>query len=279
MNSPISVALRNIYHNIPTEILEITFHTDKQNVRSLDACICDKVIHGRVLPDCNIVAGQYREILLSPSWASHARVDNHAHTALPLYMYTIYTVPPEAREHRPIVHVLPPLKPQFGSLNALGGIYANYAQNSIPMSSAGSLADTALDSMTANQAMQAPIPILLDGSKIKVTPPVMSLAINVPWYLRCRVAYDNEFTNLSADAIMPLSKLILVATKAYIFKELSIKIDVGATLEGHQIGRIREIVDDYANTQEQYAELLDEFHGGAVIMDPQTEANMIYWML
>lgn len=57
MENAIDLALRNINHNIPLEILEVAFENDQRGI-SIEDCIHEDVIINRILHDANIVAGK-----------------------------------------------------------------------------------------------------------------------------------------------------------------------------------------------------------------------------
>ena len=97
MENAIDLALRNINHNIPLEILEVAFENDQRGI-SIEDCIHEDVIINRILHDANIVAGKIKTIVLDPAWIKKS--------TLPVgYMipntesYSIYNIPPEAREN------------------------------------------------------------------------------------------------------------------------------------------------------------------------------------
>ena len=67
MENAIDLALRNINHNIPLEILEVAFENDRRGI-SIEDCIHEDVIVNRILHDANIVAGKIKTIVLDPMW-------------------------------------------------------------------------------------------------------------------------------------------------------------------------------------------------------------------
>ena len=98
------------------------------------------------------------------------------------------------------------------------------------------------------------------------------------WALVCRLGYDNEFTNLSNSSIIPLSKLILTATKAYIWVNLTIRIDQAVLSGGQDLGQFKSIVDSYQQELERYEEDLKKF-SSSTLFDPDVHKYFLRKML
>lgn len=91
-----------------------------------------------------------------------------------------------------------------------------------------------------------------------------------PLLLKCRLEYDIDFTNLTPNAVIQFSEVVLAATKAYVWTKLVVKIDQGVSLSGQEIGVIRNIIDEYAGQNDRYNVIKEEFHGSAEILDVET---------
>lgn len=272
MENAIDLALRNINHNIPLEILEVAFENDQRGI-SIEDCIHEDVIVNRILHDANIVAGKIKTIVLDPMWIKKS--------ALPVgYMipntesYSIYNIPPEARENRPIASIISiryPFSLYVGNQMPSGAL-----TNSVTMQTVGSLACQVLDSQSGGNSAVMPIPHLVSGHQIKLTPVTTVMTMNYTWELNCRLSYDKEFTNLTQDALIPFADLALCATKAFIYNKLVLKADKFYTTAGYEWGRMKEIVDSYAQEAERYIELRKEFSGGANQLDLEGTYQVIY---
>lgn len=267
MINAITHMLENIHANIPEEILDLAFNL-KGDARSLDQAILDEIVQNRILPDVSAIAGQYKEIVLDPKWASTSTIEafNYDHHVVP---YVVYTIPPEYREHRRIVAVMELGLPygSHSSLAMMGGMGRACQYMGV---TAGTYAEGALNGITGNNNLLMPTPILLDGSRVKLTPMEFGMLQSYSMVLKCRLEYDPDFTNLTPDAVIQLSKLGVTAAKAYVYNKLIIKLDQGAIMSGQEIGKIREIVESYSDQQERYDVLREEFHGSAEALDVNT---------
>lgn len=272
MANPIEACLRRIFHTIPEDILNLAFKP-KQN-DTLDHLIHENVIHDRILFDCNLVGGKYKTIQLDPSWIEPAALPNSVvfnnSTA-----FNIYRVPAEAREHRNISSVIELrhlyMSPYLGTMNTgIPGMGGN---------SAGALACQALEAQTRSTSVPLPTPILVSGHQVKLIHTTMPQIQEIPWILMCRLNYDAEFTNLNGQGILPLVELTLCAVKAYIYNELVLKIDNAFISGGQALGKLKDIVESYADQNDRYLELLREFNGGAVALDVESRRRRIMDMI
>ena len=265
MISAVRHMLTNIYSNIPEEVLDLAF--DRKEGTSLDEEIKEKIIKARLVVDCSAISGQYKEITLDPKWAMASYIDqiNAPNVTIP---YVVYKIPPEAREHRSIVDVME-LSLPYGSMSSIammGGAFRNCGQIGI---NGGSFADQAINGITGQSDLLLPTPILLNGSQVKLTPMEYGIMQSYTLILKCRLEYDPDFTNMPTDAIVQLSELGVLATKSYIYTQLIVKLDMGYIRSGQEIGKIREIVESYADVQDRYAVQLQAFHG-AMDLDVNT---------
>lgn len=268
MINAIDHALRNVYQNIPIEILELAFN-QQGGRKSLDEEITQKVIEDRIRPDLSAIAGQYKEIILDPSWASVAEVSSDNASLISNVPYAIYCIPPKAREYRQITGVIGMQMP-YGATNSLAMAASGLQGGMVRGVSAGTFANQAINGITFNDTPLMPTPILMAGNQIRITPFEMSMMRSFSWLLKCRLEYDKDFTNLTPDAVVQLSELVVTATKAFIFNALTIKLDMGYIRSGQEIGRIREIIDQYAEQVERYNVIRMEFHGSAEQLDINT---------
>ncbi len=255
--------LSKIHMQIPPEILELAFET-KGGRKSIDEVITEKIIEDQLIPDCSAIAGQWKEIVLDPKWVIQSSVDlTNTLTTVP---YAIYEVPDYAREYRRIVSVLE-LSLPFGTSSSMAMVGSMSLDCQYSGVTAGSIGEQAINGVTGVQNFRLPDPLLIAYNKIKLTPMNLSLLSAFALVLRCRLEYDKEFTNLTPDAVIELSELAVAATKAYIYNQMSVKIDMGVMKSGQEIGKIREIIDSYADQIDRYNVLRDEFHGSAEILD------------
>lgn len=268
MPGAIRQLLTSIHNQIPEEILELAFDTEG-GIKSLDDVILYEIVDGRLLPELSAYSGQYKEIVLDPSWANTSYIDRVAapYNTVP---YVVYEVPPRYREHRKIVRAIGVSFPYGTSTipSMLGS--TGHSVSRFMGISGDSFGRQALNGITGNDNIMLPTPILLDGSRIKLTPMEFGIIQYHPLLLQCRLEYDKEFTNLTPDAVIQLAELAVTACKAYIYNKLIIKLDMGAIHSGQEIGKIKEIIESYSDQNERYLVLREDFHGAAETLDINT---------
>lgn len=254
MHDPIRHAIEHIFYHIPKEILIETFIPKHvQNPNAIDFYIERNVIT-KVLNDCNLGAGKIKKIVLTTDYLEDTTIPM-PYSILSAATIGVYRIPPEMREYRDISSVI-----EIGyPYSAAGFTNLNYpAVRSDGQTAMGKGRDMLSSHSWAN-TNNPPRPILLSGDLIRLDPPQFN---HIDYLLTCILKFDKNFTNLNVNAIMPLSELILCATKIFIFNHLVLKIDQARISGGQELGRFREIVDEYANEHERYPELLLAFRGG-----------------
>lgn len=97
--------------------------------------------------------------------------------------------------------------------------------------------------------------------------------------LRCKLAHEANFNDINPHYHHAFGELLLLALKAYIWGALVIDIDENQTRGGATIGRIREIVDTYADADQLYMEKLDDWYALNAMADTQTMRKITKWML
>lgn len=76
--------------------------------------------------------------------------------------------------------------------------------------------------------------------------------------LKCMIAADEEFSFIHGTYIQDFAELCLLATKAYIAKNLRITADKAYLESGMELGTIKEYIDSYADADEQFKEFVKE---------------------
>ncbi len=254
MKNIINTLLRKLYMRIPEEILVEAFQP-RQNARSLDSLIKSEIIVDIVLSQCNLYAGKTKKITLLPDFLKPI-TDSAVYSAVP-GDYSIYAVPPQFREFRPISVVLDIAYPSSLALNSA------YPYSFLSGRTVANGIDEALTSFTHTPAYITPTPVLLDGDNgiVQLHPP---MSMHTDWILSCMLAYDKDFTNISTNMINPLFDCTLYATQAYIYNKLYIRLNQGYLQGGLQLEAIRAVVESYAESPEKFEESLRKFRGAAL---------------
>lgn len=259
MNSALEIALVKIHSSIPPEILEYAFANReiRNEIVSLDDMILQKVIRYRVIKDMNIDGGKFKEILLRREYMEHLtrnKDDNLMHTG----RWSIYRIPPHAREGLPIAEVM-----NLKFRGAYAG-YQPYSNGYIGGANLTTMAQGVLDAHTFQTAPPIPNVELLSGDLVRLTP---SQHHGTMWAMNCRLCYDDCLTNLNTSAIMPFADLCVLATQAYIYINTTVPLDKAYIQNGYQIGQFKTIIDSYSGANEKYEEKYKEL-AGAMFLDP-----------
>lgn len=234
-------ALRTINQQIPKEILQLTF-LPNINYRTTipvttDARIKDLVIYQQVMQDVNIIGG--------------------THITVPLD-----GLPIEIIEGSAFVVRIPKSRTQGRSIvSALNVGYGGVAFGDQVVGNG--LASRSSDVMAATQQMLnsiASIPYVSDAQVMLMTDNVImvqGIGLSVGGlYLRCEIENDSNLSNLKRRSYFAFSKLCLLATKAYIYSNNIIPMDVGYYQGGMNMGKIQDIIEGYESAQEEYEEFL-----------------------
>jgi hypothetical protein len=245
-------ALNDVRRRIPAAILDLAFKDQdkvvpnlrwvkKNKIESLDSKIVSEVIDDKVNVDCNLKGANQITIPLEG-----VPFENVSHTT------RIYFVPYEHTEGRRIVTAL--------SLNYLryNGSLTTNATNAVgnQLLSAGRDMFKAVSSMPIVSTANCEI---IGDNVILVRDTVRHLSDNMS--LTVLVENSDGMSNLKPGAYKVYAKLVELATKAYIYNKLAISIDMGVLHAGMNLGKIREIIDGYADAQEQYDELFNDRWG------------------
>lgn len=270
MNNAIDIALTRLKTRIPAEILDLAF--SKREVWeanfSIEQMIINKVIRGVVLKDANIFGGKHKEIVLRPEYQEKLQRtidDGYMNTG----QFSLYRIPPEAREGLQIIEV--------NNLTYRGN-YAGYIPNAVGFSGGVNLNTLGLgviDSHTFASSPPRPNVEVLSGDLVRLSP---SQHASVVWVLQCRIAYDQDFTNLNSSALDTFADVCVAAVKMTVYNTLIIPMDKNITLSGQVLGEFKRIIDTYAEADQRYAELIDKL-AGAMVLDPSRMQRLLPYLL
>lgn len=265
MANALEVALVRVFASIPRDLLELAFYRRRDKDRyipatlvTLDQMVTQKIIRGRVWVDMNLMGGKPKQIVLLRKWIEEVRYTWGDYN-MNIGPFSVYRVPPEARDNVPIGEVIGIAYP--GNLGGSTLNIAGYGGGT----SLGVIANAVLDSQTFASSPARPQPELLAGDLVKLFP---SQHAHIDWVLNCRLCYDENLTNLNTNAIDTFADIVVCATKAFIYNELIINLDRAYVEGGAEIATIQRIVESYSDQEQRYKELKDELHGG-MFLDPQ----------
>lgn len=235
-------ALDEIKFTIPKTILDTVFVKRHANYRvaspSLDDQILNEVIRPRVYVDSNLVGGA--EILVPLTGLQGEEVNT---------VDMVYRIPKKLTNNRTI-------------MSALNITYVD-AQS---MAAAGSYASCGVSAeQTAMQNLLeavSPMPMISTGRINIIGENVILVkdSIRIPSnsYLRCIVAHDEAMSHLQPRSYKAFCKLVEYAVKAYIYNEYIIEVDMGELRGGHNLGKFKDIIEEYSDANELYDTYLTE---------------------
>lgn len=261
--NPITRSLDEVKYRIPRDILNQVFR--KINLRwretpiSLDEQILSQVVTPRVLVDCNLVGGT--ETLISLEGLAGEMIEEFV---------TVYHIPKDRTQGRSIMSVL---SINYGSMGMLGA--ASSMQAFKPCSVNVML--------TASQAMMdamSPIPVTSTARVSLIGENTVMVRNNTQpvghSYLRAVLANDDRLSNIQMRSIPAFCKLVELAVKSYIYNEYVILMDRAQLSGGQDLGRFKEVIDGYADSEQMYQDYLIEKWGAIAFMnDSETFTRFI----
>ncbi len=93
--------------------------------------------------------------------------------------------------------------------------------------------------------------------------PNNSILINNPLYVTsnlfivCLLELDPYLSTIRPAYYRPLSKLVIAATKAYIYKETITNLDIAHLIDGRDFGVYKQLIENWSDMHETYEDLLD----------------------
>ena len=248
-------ALSHIKLSIPNELIELAFKVREphETTYPIEQMVLEKIIRGVVRKDANIVGGKLKKIALLPEY-----LEKMKYNTTDAYMFTgpfsLYRIPPCEREDQAIVDV-------HGV--TYRGSYAGYVPHANGWAGGANISTVAagvMDSHTFASAPPRPNVTLLSGDLVRLSPSQHS---SIVWIMSCRVGYDENFTNLNPQSVIPFIDLCIAATKMYIYNKLVVPVDKAYIQAGYEIGAMKLELDKYSDAEQRYRELLDQFAGSA----------------
>ncbi|HWT40252.1 MAG TPA: hypothetical protein VN081_03200 [Dongiaceae bacterium] len=226
---------------------------------TLDARMKEAVIEKRVRVDCNLVGGTQVSIPLNrlqPEYLSGP-------------WNVIYRVPKELTQNRSISSVL---SLTIGQGSVMGTTNMGM-QGASPM----------LDAVSSVLSSALPIPLVstayvqLIGENTILIQDNMALPNNI--WLRCYLESDDEFSQLIPQQIHQFCELCTLATKSYVYNELVVETDMARLVGGMELGRFREILDGYADSEQNYKDYREKWAKIVQMTDPMSRERMLRMMV
>lgn len=261
--SPIQFALSEIRDEIPEEVLELAFipktkyklARQKFMSTSVEQQILEKVINGKVRRHIDAQGAQ--EITVDLNGLQREKVGPQA---------WIMHIPKSRTKGRSITSVLGVHIGLYSNSNVDGAApYFGMGVSSSFLSGNGSNTGCNNNAQVraVNDLLQtyAPVEMNYTANVYLVDENTIYCEDNMSVFnlvLRCKVASDSEFSFIQGAYVRHFAKLCILATKAWIYKNLNVKLDKAHIEGGVEVSKIREIVDDYRDASEQFNEFIQE---------------------
>lgn len=252
--SPVQKAIADVKFKIPAEILSETFIRTEFGGRTMlpvtvDAMIREKIVDARVAMDVNLTGGT--EVLVPLDGVPTENID----------LYNIvYRIPKSLTEGKRISRVV-----SLGLGGGIGLVAANVG-NSGGVSEVWNTGMQVLNAASNIPQISTARCRLIGENTVLITE---ANAMFANAYLRCYVEHDTDFSQLRSTTYPAFSKLVELATKAYVYNTLIIRMGESKISSGFELGRFREIVDGYADANELYDTYMEETWRRVAIMDDQ----------
>ena len=267
--SAIEYILNAIHNRIPPEILDLAF-TPEISGESLDERIMTEVVRGIVLPDINLLSGKRTTILMTEDWRIPVREVLAPFTGQ-VGDFAFYRIPESARENKPIVSVE---SLRYGTAAGYGDPSVGYFRGD-SINSIANMSRAMVESRTGNGANVSPMPVLVTGSIVRISPVVNLFSM----YLVCNLAYDENLTNMSGGLIPIVQEMAVAATKLWIYTNMTVKLGAGEIVAGMTVDRVKEIIDGYSDQEAVYEEKKTSYYGVSNFFDPHTAVQMLQSMI
>ena len=256
-------ALDEIKFRIPMEILQAVFikRTASRRIAptNIDNEILATCIRPRVLVDCNLIGGMEVWVPLSGVVPVSANI------------YTqVYHIPKTLTMGRSIISVINITFNDPSNLSNYGNLSTN--QTSIALSIAGAVGDAqGAIPLTSSAAVQ------LIGENTVMIRDVNAIPSQV--FLRCNLALDDNMSHLQLSVYPKFAKAVEYAVKAYIWTSYMIMMGTGELIGGQTIGVFKDIIDGYADAQQNYDDYLRDVLQKALYGNDQEKMKRLISMM
>lgn len=251
--NPITKALDEIMFRIPRAVLEKVFVQRFKSYRDVPKDIKERirfeVIEQRVLVDTDLVGGNEVRIPLD-SCPKETSDDGYTN---------IYRIPKKLTDGRRITSVL---DVTYGNIypNTPGyGMHA-YSRSGQALQVASTVMEANLRSPYTGSARARPL-----GENVVMVQDSQVIPQNM--WIRVLLGHDENLSTIKARSYPIFSKLVELAVKSFIYNEYVVDLDVGELRGGQQVGKIKEIIDGYADAETSYQEYLTEKWAKVVFMN------------
>jgi hypothetical protein len=232
---PVEYAVKYIQRLIPEEMLRLAFREIgyPNTLIGTPERLKNKVIRDIVLTDCNLIAGQECRIPVEK-----CQILTSGET------FYVIKVPKELTNNKSIFSPLYTINMPYNLntrnnlVNVAGSVQKLYNSNA----STDMMSNTRLELLGENT-------ILLDNCSY--LDQFLTLVVSV--------ANEPDLRNLNPRAYVNFGKLCLYATRSFIYNKLKIEVNRNALIAGVGLDVVKEILDEYRDSEDLYQEYLRTF--------------------
>ncbi len=261
--NPVSRAVSVILRTIPRQILSEVFLPKTYQwtgaVYNIEEEIARQVIRPRVVVDCDIVGGQEQLIRMID-----CKVDRTSD------LQTVVYVPKHLTMGRSITAVL-----------SMSLMDARAAQMASSTAGFNACSVNPITMATAALSGSYEAPGLLATSRLEIiaenTILLKDASIGTSLgTLRVIVANDENMNNLTLRFINAFVELCKLAVKSHIYNEMIVTMDEAEIRGGARLGAFRNVIEGYADSEQQYQEYLtNDWAKVAIMNDRESYHNLV----
>ena len=249
---------------IPIEILELAFPKKfPLDATKLDERILTQFLRPVVMLDMSLIGGV--QTLIDISQCTMTAVDRTDITYMGSF---IITVPKSLTANRPIVSVY--------SIVSGQSVYQNSAYTPPCMSSLVYEGRKLMGTQIPNNIVQTARLEIVRENQVLVEAYPQDLYGGM---LSCSIANNAMLENIQPPYYMAVAEMFTIGLKMYIYNTLRVKLDKGFLYAGHDLSIIKDIVDSYADAQEQYQELRKKWAVISVLNDSRKMTTLTATMI
>lgn len=246
----IQYSLNYVKTYIPRQILELGFLRNDLT-SDLYTTIDDKIIHNvinfRVKPDLDLNGGT--EVMIPVKSCEIKQVPG-----LPEF---IISVPKHLTNNCSIIRPMNLVSRNY-TLDPQN-YYTNYKSSSLITLGSKMIQNVDFATVVSTSRLE-----LIGDNKIAVREPRNYLEYTL---LQALIENNAHLENITRPFFKDIAELILLATKNYIYVNKAIELDMGYSYGGYEISIIKDTIDEYKDSKEQYDEQLKRWKKLAVMND------------
>lgn len=253
-------AVDEIKWSIPKDILNEVFLPKTFSIRNtpvgLDDQILSLVIRPRVLVDADLVGGT--EAFVNLEGVPAQRLDAYL---------TVYNIPKDRTQGRSITAVTSVSFLSASLITSVPGFQLFNPCTVTPMMQAGQAVFDAMNSVPVSSTAK----VRLVGENTILIQDSMPPAGH--GFVRCTIANEENLGNIQIRYVPLFAEWCVLACKAFIYNEYIITLDRGFINGGQELGKFRDIVESYADANEQYIDFRKTKWQKAAFMNDREKMN------